>query len=311
MSSNTKEIQETVEKIFVSGSYLYSEYIYKQLKKTDTLKFVREIIDKSTKTPSEALFILLAAIRYIKKDLYALIKLEEANSFESFINEHHEEILNISINKKVQGNGLERGLPILEILSRKLPEASIYLIELGASYGLIGSCLLNSNMILEKRNKYFHLEQRIPENSKNIDYYLGIDIDPPDKEWLLSCFSNPNDTERINTFIEDNKHTKNFQILKASALGFSKLKEVRKVVDKKATVVILTSFMLYQLNDEQQKNLEKEIEVFIHKYNGHWIRQEVEFFDGQLGPAEYNIEWDGSKIIKLNDDRCTDWKWLL
>jgi hypothetical protein len=310
MSSDIKEIQETVEKIFVSGSYLYSEYIYAQLKKTDTLNFIKKIIDTSAKTPSEAIFVLLSAIRYIQKDNNALLNIEKNNSFEQILKEFAQEIMDISISKKVQGNGPERGLPILEIFGKKLFDSSICVIELGSSYGLIGNCLLNSKRILENRNSYFLPSQKMPDNPKGADFYLGIDIDPPEMEWLLACFFDPSDANRINKFIINGSCVNNIRILKASANGFSELKEVRELAATKYKLVILTSFMLYQLKDAQQELLKKEIREFTRKNNGHWICQEVEFYNGQPDLAKYYIEWDEEKIINLDDDKCTSWKWL-
>lgn len=302
-------ILETIDNVCVKGDYFYSDYLAVQLKKKYTLKFINEIINKSKKTTSEAIIILLAAIRYLQKDIYALTKIEKTDSFEFFINEHYEQIMEISIKKKVQGNIPERGLPISEILSKKLTGASIGLIELGASYGMIGSYLINPKPILENKDKYFHSTQQMPKNPKNIDYYLGIDIDPPEKEWLIACFSNPEDAKNVEQYIRNIQLGNNFKLMKASALGFSAIKEVKDIAMKDYTIVLLTSFMLYQLNEEQQKQLKDEIIEFTHNFNGHWINQDVELSNSISGP-EYFIEWNGERILKLQDDRCCDWNWL-
>src|SRR3989304_9126340 len=102
MNIGHKEILEGIDGIFKRGNYYYSDYILNQLKKQETLILLQDIIAKSGKTPSEAIIVFLAAIRYIGKDLDALRKLEQNDSFSDFVNNHYHEINHISINKKVQ-----------------------------------------------------------------------------------------------------------------------------------------------------------------------------------------------------------------
>lgn len=309
MSAENKEILETLDSIFVKDNYSYSDYIVAQLKKPEILTIFKEISKNSNKTISESVIVFLAAIRYIVKDINALLKLEQTNAFSNFVNRHYNDILEVSINRKVQANIPERGLPILEILGKELPERAIGVIELGASYGLIGSCLLNPNIALWKQNNYFSDNQKMPENPKNIDYYLGFDIDPPEKDWLLACLYEPNDAKRMQSYIDQIHRGNNFELLKASAIGFSAFDEVKFLASKNISIVVLTSFMLYQLDEKQQKLLKDEIIEFTNVKNRHWIQQEVELFGGKAEP-EYYIAWDGKKIISLEDDKCANWKWI-
>ena len=302
-------ILEAIDKIFEVGKYFYSDYVFNQLRETRTLDFIEKVIKKSGKTEIEAAIILLAAIRFLQNDIYALKKIEENKSFQEHLIKNYNQLLEICINKKVQSNAPQRGLPLLELLSKKLPNSPIFLVELGASYGLIGNCLLEpENMILNK-NTYFQDDQQIPNSFKNIDYYLGIDIDPPSKEWLISCFSILDDAIRNQNCINSFSSIKNHKVIKASALGFSELEEIKKIDSSKYTIVILTSFMLYQLDEFQQKRLTIEIEDFIKKNSGHWIRQEIKM-SKLLSNIEYSIEWDSKKVIDLPDDKCTSWIWI-
>jgi hypothetical protein len=309
MNSLKTQIIQAIDQIFIPGSYFYSKYQVEQLKKQTSLDLVCNIIAQSEKTPAEAVIVLLAAIRYIKEDIYALQKIEEMDSFETVIKENYTEILHVSIHGKVQGNIPERGLPVLEILSKKMPDVPLGIIELGASYGLIGQCLLNPQTILEMKNNYFQDKQKIPETIKKADFYLGIDINPPDKDWLIACFAKADDAKRIKDYIKKINPNDNFQLIKASALGFSELQETKKFISKNLQIVILTSFMLYQLNEEQQQILINEIQAFCKTYNAHWIRQEVELL-GKNSDSGYYIEWDREKIMNLKDDKCSYWEWL-
>lgn len=310
MSNSVKnEIIQAIDKIFVPGNYFCTEYLALNLKKQPTINFINEIIVKSGKTPIEAIIILLVAIRYINKDIYALNKLEETNTFEQFLSDNYTTLLETSIRGKVQGNAPERGLPVLEILTKLMPNKPVGIIELGASFGLIGNFLLNPEIILENKKEYFPNYQKIPESSKKINAYLGIDINPPDKDWLISCILNTDDAKRIFDYINKLTPDNNFQLIKASALGFSQFKETADFISKDLQIVILTSFMLYQLNLELQKHLTDEILLFCKKYNAHWISQEVKIIENSINP-EYYIELDGTKIINLKDDKCSNWNWL-
>lgn len=308
MKSEYKEILETIDKIFEMEGYSFSDYIYYQLKEHTSLGIIDRIVNQGNKTPTEAILTFLAAIRFLKNDIDALSKLEERDAFKNYIVENLNEILEISIKRKVQSNGPERGMPILEILGRKMDKGLICVIELGASYGLIGSCLLNYENIQNNGNGYFTPEQKMPENPKCIDHYLGIDIDPPDKNWLLACFFEPYHAKRVKDYI-DRYQVNHPKIIKKSAIGFSKLEEVKKLVKNDYTIIILTSFMIYQLNSKQKINLEEEIKAFNKEYNGHWIRQEVEIGKNS-DELEFYIEWDEERIIKLRDDKCMDWNWI-
>jgi len=303
-----KPILEFVEKASLLLGKYYSDYVIAQLKKENTLNILHEIILKSNKAPSEAVLALLASIKYFQKDINAFIKLEKNDSFQEFIKDNYDEIVEISINKKVQGNAPERGLPILEVLGKMLPVDQIAIIELGASYGLIGSCLLNYEILLNE-NALFQFGQKLPQNPKGIEYYVGIDIDPPDKEWLLACCPDMNSATQISNFIDFVQQKNSFQILKVSAFGFSGLKEIKELIEKKFKIVVLTSFMLYQLDEKKQKLLIDEISEFTHNIGGHWIYQDVEFPDKEEY-QDYFIEWDGTRIIKLMDDSCSDWNWI-
>ncbi len=309
MINYSESIIDTVKVVFAKGSYVYSEYLIKEFQNETTLNFINEVLNQSSKTPVEAILVLLSAIRFLTKDIDAINNFEKTSGFEHYIKENYKELFNISINKRVQGNILERGLPLLEVLGNKSSNKPICVIELGASYGLIGHILLNPDEFLINKKIYFHTDQKIPSKAKKIDYYLGIDIDPPDKDWLIACFSLPEDAKLIKSYIESIKEGNNFQLMKSSAIGFTKLSEVLKLTENDYEIIVLNSFMLYQFDQTLKKQLIDEILDFTNFNNRHWISQEVELLDSSID-NKYFIEWDMNKIIKLPDDKCRTWKWL-
>lgn len=305
-----KTILTFIEKDSYSINCHWSNYIVKQLKAQRTLEIILTIMDRSNKVPSEAVFIFIAAIKYLYKDFDALDKLETTDSFQKYISENYEEIIEISINRKVQANIPERAFPISEILSKYVAGPSVAIIELGASYGLLGRCLLHLNSVIENRNYFFKNNQVLPVMPFEIVNYLGIEIEPPDKDWLLASYPDSVYAKRINSFIDFFKSEDCYKLIRASAFNFSELKETIEIIKGNYKIVVLTSYILYQLDDLNQKKLKDEIMKFSITNNGHWINQDVDLKKG-IDKLEYYIEWDGNKVIELKDDLCNDWKWLV
>lgn len=328
---NYKEILNVID----NTSYLYTDYILKQIKQESSLEFISQIIDKTGKEISEAILAFLSAIKYIypKNEAIEQLKksnssenlessaqvqaptpsvqfraLEANNSFQNFIKKKYNQIINVS-EKNVQANLPERALPILEVLIKKLDEASpISMIELGASFGLIGRCLLNPEKAIENKEDYFSKKQQIPKQYKGIKNYLGIEIDPPDKEWLLAAIWDKDIEKRTKQFIDSFEDESGFELIESSAVGFSKLEQVNKLVEKKEIIVVLTSFMLYQFDDESKNSLTNEIIEFTKSINGHWINQAVNI-SKDSDNNEFFISWDNERIIELTDDTCSRWWW--
>jgi hypothetical protein len=305
-----KPILDFIEKDSSSVHCHWSEYTVLQLKIQKTLEIVLQIMERSNKVPSEAVFIFLAAIKYLHKDYDALDILEKSNSFQNFISEKKQEILEISINRKVQANIPERAFPIAEIIQQYCPNTKVNIIELGASYGLLGQCLLHLKSALEKRKSLFLLDQKLPKKPSQISNYLGIEIDPPEKEWLLASYPDSAYAKRINNFINSFSSHQCFKVIKSSAFGFSGLSETQEITKNNSKTIILTSFMLYQLDEKNQIILKDEIKKFIGKYDGHWINQDVDFKKG-MDKLEYYIKLDEETIIELEDDLCKNWNWLV
>lgn len=299
----TEKILSFIDKF----SYLWSDYIVNQLKEQFILDFIRKIIITTKKSPSEAVLIFFSAIRYITQNTNAIYELENNKSFQEFIKQNKDKILKIIKEKNVQANLPERAFPVIDIINKKFKNKKILVIELGASFGLIGRCLLNSHNIITNKNSYFNDKQKYPEEILSIDKYIGIEIKPPEKEWLLACVSGIDDEKNLENFINNINNDEKFILIKASAFGFTDI--INNYDISEYQTIILTSFMLYQFDLEKQKILIDEILNFNKKNNAHWINQAVNIKHNS-SDYEYYIEWNGSKIIELIDDRCTDWKWI-
>ncbi len=297
--------------------YLWSEYIFKQLKNINTLDVISEIINNSNKQPGEAVLLLLSSIRFLLnkdagKDL-GLDFFNENNSFQHYLTNNKKNILQLSTEKNVQANVPARALPLLELFGARLKDKPIAVIELGASFGLIGYSLLNSEKLLNDKELYFStIKQQFPQNPKSVDLYLGVEVDPPDKEWLVACIDNYEERKYVNNLLSNIQSINNFSLIKNSAFGFSKINVVKNIMNdyKEKYLVILTSFMLYQFTRQKQQELIDEINsVTENNENFIWINQTVDL-DEKVKDKKYYIEWDGNRIINLSDDYCTSWTWI-
>ncbi|UCH93047.1 MAG: hypothetical protein JSV88_22525 [Candidatus Aminicenantes bacterium] len=287
-----EQILECIDK-YINPLTLY-EILH--LKTNTSINLISFIIKESNKTVNEAVLVFRTVVRYLWKN---------SGPLQEFIKENSDLICKTAIEKKAQSNLPGRALPLFEIFEKKIQAPSISVIELGASYGLIGRCLLNPTKVMEKKNAYFSPGQQVPQNPRPIDYYLGIELAPPDKEWVLAGEWHPILRERIKNFLHDIPTNEKFKLLKGNAFGFSKLKTVKDIAFQPSTLVVLTSFMLYQYDDKKQKRLRDEILKFTGGDSRHWINQDI-----NVSSQECFIQFDGEKIIQLNDSTCRSWKWL-
>jgi hypothetical protein len=295
---NSTDLHEQILKFIDTLFHPLLLYEILQLKTNTSINLISRIIKESNKEVSEAVLVFLAVVRYLWKN---------SGSLQEFIEKNSDSILKMAIEKKAQANLPARALPLLEIFAKNIKAPSISVIELGASYGLIGQCLLNPQKIMENKSSYFSRSQQMPDIQEPppIDYYLGIEWSPPDKEWLLALEWHPVLKKRLENFLDEIVADERFKLKKGDAFGFSKLKAVKDLVLISSTVVVLTSFMLYQYNHRKQKLLRDEILEFIGVNSGHWINQTL-----KVASMECFIEFDGEKIILLSNNSCTSWKWL-
>ncbi len=270
-----------------------------QIKTNTSINLISRIMKESNKTIPEAVLVFITVVRSLWDNSGSLLE---------FIKDNSELICKRAIEKKAQGNLPGRALPLFEIFEKKMTGLPVSVIELGASYGLIGRCLLNPAKIMGKKDSYFPPAQQMPgtRSLRSVNYYLGIELSPPDEEWVLAWEWFPERRKRLKNFLRDITVDEKFILLKENAFGFSKLSAVKTMASQEAAVLVLTSFMLYQYDLKKQQILRDEILEFTKNVNGYWINQT---FDVSL--MNCFIEFNEEKIIELSDDGCRSWKWLI
>ena len=268
--------------------------------KTDiVIELISFIMKESGKTIPEAVLVFLALVKS---------RWDGTGDLLEFIKENSEPLCRAAVREKAQGNLPGRALPLFDIFAVKMPGQPVSVIELGASYGLIGRCLLNPAKIREGKQAYFPATQQMPRlmETSPVRQYLGIELSPPTREWVLAWEWMPERKKRLATFLEEITAAENFRLLKENAFGFAALDEVKAMITHETVIVVLTSFMLYQLEPAKQERLRREIREFLKNVNGHWINQ-------TFNPTTMAcfIEFDEERIINLSDDGSRSWQWLI
>ena len=303
---NKKEIKAFIDVVSLHPGNLWNEYTVAQLRTEYVINLIESIMFLAHKTASEATLVFLAAVRYLAGSYDSFIALAVNNNFPVFVKAHEAQVRAIGVLRKVQANLPERALTVMDIIAEKLPNREISVIEIGASYGAIGKCLLQGTQIIANREKYFIADQQLPSSIPVLNRYLGIEIDPPDLDWLFACVPVKDALRRLSDFLDDTRTQKNFQILEASAFGFADFPEVRALVNTDKNVVVLTSFLLYQFDPYLREKLRGEILAFTGLIKGHWINLDVD----TTKENDCYLEWDGQRLIDLQDDYCARWSRL-
>ncbi len=273
----------------------------------ESLEMIVCIMEKSGKTISEATLVFMAVIRCLAN---------KGQDHREVIERHADEIIRMSVEKNVQANLPSRALPLFEVFHNKIGSSSYSVIELGSSAGLIGRSLMNPQNIIRNKALYLSPHQQMPTCVPAVNGYMGIDLSLPDDDWLIACDWEPTHRKQLARFLADNTPApgRDFSLHEGNVFGFSTFPKVAEFVARSvsrgATVVVLTSFMLYQYEEEQKKQLRGEIFGFLTfngGYGAHWINQDVNL---DASPLEYYIELDGEKIVELSDDACVQWTWI-
>ncbi len=294
--------REEIKSFFANFGSLWSEYIIRETTQPEVMDILLEIIASSDKGAGEAVLAFFSAIRYIPENKYALQNLEQDRSFRSFVDQNRNEIIALSIQNKVQGNLPERAFPVLEVIGTLSAKKPVCVVELGASKGIIGRTLLCAPEIIAQKEKYLRPEQQLPLCTGGVSRYIGYELQIPERRWFLSCIHNPLNVDRLALLLDNYPSPENFALFEKNAFGFKNYLE--DVGPGMYTIVVLTSFFLYQLDEEKRDRLVSEIQQCTAEHNGHWINQAVQIAETN----EYYVELDGKRLLKISDDLCTSWE---
>ncbi len=288
------------------------------LKRPACLGFLSDFIAESGKQVPDAVFVFLASIRYLNANISTrfdepMILDDEdwRRNIDLFLVQHHDELFYMCKTRRTQVNVPHRALPIMDALYREYKEKEIAVLELGASFGLIGRCLRSAALVMRSFEDFFGSHHQKPVGIPTCAEYLGIELDPPDLAWILAGAPKPEFRNSIENFAHQIPELTKFRVIQGSALDFPKMPEVLSLLETKLPLVILTSFMLYQLPESVRRTFETVIRRFCSEHGGSWLNIEATAVKGTAPEAEssyrYALEFDDKEIFELSSDFCERW----
>lgn len=260
----------------------------------------------------------------------SLTVFENPKKFDKFIDTHFELLLGSILELNNNPTIPQRAFPIYSLLQRKnINNAGI--VELGCSRGDIGLTLLNSQKIIAHGSEYlfrdFIYKTNLQELTGNqlVSKYLGIDIDISlNDQWLLSLWGLKDERrQQLRKFYEDflPNNNRTFFRLKSNACELNQyLPFMIKFMENVSPIVILTSFMIYQLSRTERLRLISSIykmNLYFNKII--WLDQGMDikdFLDGgfrfdQIFINELSFDNNkllGTPLIKIFNDACEGWE---
>lgn len=306
-----KELSNFVREI----SDLLPIQISQQLDKGVATEVITEIINNSEKNVQQAVIVFLSAIKYLNNcKQNTFLQLSVGSKLLDFIRNNREKLIELGKSGRIQFTVPERAFPVLEVINRKIRKPDnkkpIAVIELGASFGLVGRCLLEPKKFSDNKAIYMQPEQKVSDNLLPIDYHLGIEVKIPDEKWILASEWTIEADRRLRNVLKDSFENERFKLIEGDAFDFDSLQDVRNLAEKH-TLVILTSFIFFQIGNEKSEQLKGNIMDYVKKEpDRYWINQALLIHTKDLKDYEFLLQLNGEKIITLADDRCSNWEWV-
>ena len=286
----------SVERLAEKG--LWTTPVIEFLRKDSTVRWLEDLRAESRRSEDETILVLLAAIRSL--DLTLLDGGAVPEALEEFLTCHSQTLRPVCLTRRVQANVAERGLPLLEFLGTHWGRQRLAVTELGCSFGLIGRVLVSAPDTLRNFGRYFAPGQQRPTALPFVAEYLGIDLDPPDERWLLACIPLADLRTRVARFMFEVPASPHVRVTQGSALDTALWPQPAPGTHS----VVLTSFMLYQLDPETRQGLVHKIVDHTTSCNGTWLNLDVLTDDGR---NRFVLQVDGKDELLFDSDLCRSW----
>jgi len=286
---------------------------------------------------------MAGALHYTATNLLDIDKAVEVfncrEQFDSFVRKNYAEIQQLALSRRTNSTIPQRAFPLACFLPND--DSEIGLLELGCSRGDMGLVLQNLELILAHSSKYLFPNFRTKVHKEKLQYaksikrYFGVDLDiSVDDAWLLALWGLEDDRRKqLVNFYGDFKpnETLFFYRLQADACKLMEyITLLQSFFADSNVIVILTSFMLYQLSLERRLSLFKTIQMITCKLSQKegsqrsvlWFNQGIAPQDLLSGTFDYarcyfSRLWfeDGalvaSPIARLFNDACEGWEELV
>jgi len=288
---------------------LWHVAVFEFLRRPVAMNLMAECMDECGKNADEAILVLVSAMQYVYLRAQGIADGStmfdghgDFGSFELFLVRNHNEVYHLCIDRRVQANVPARALPILELIHGCYGAKPVRVIELGASAGMLGLMMMNAPAVRASWQTYFSPRQQSPVAWPEVVSYQGIDLSVPDTAWVLACIHDPQLRKQCLRFLLAFSGEAGWSVGHGSALDFPDL--VQPSPDSQA-VVVVTSYLLYQLSAENRHKLQQTISGFLSAQRGCWIN--LDLFTDSNGNNCFVAELDGMKKLALQDDYCMTW----
>lgn len=265
----------------------------------------------------------------------ALRHFDEVACFEAFIEYHGSQIERIALIRTNNPTIPQRAFPV----ACHLPEGEdgTGMLELGCSRGDIGLVLLNHAQVLACPSRYLfpdfmaNVSTGTLKRSQPVARYFGVDLEiAVDDAWLLSLWG-MRDARRqhLQSFYADFKpeDSARFQRVQADACNLDAyLDAALGFFGDTEELVILTSFMVYQLSYRERKTLARRVRLLQDRFRElggcitrvTWYNQGIEPQLLMTGDFDFSrcylsrLWFDGDDLhgiplVRLANDACEGW----
>ncbi len=287
------------------------------LKRPAALDFMEEYLHETDKSTEEAILLLLSAIRFIDNkggydaDVPTVLEAPEgAVNLDLFLVRHHAELYHLCRTRRVQTNLAERALPVLDLLAKRYHSRPLALIELGCSYGLIGRVACAVAAVEPGFAEWFEPGQQKPRAWPQVTVYRGIDMAPPDTNWLLASIPFASVRSRAARFVRELAPLTDWLVCRGSAMELGEHPAIRELLPRfvaghpdQVLPVLLTSFFLSRLKDIKRQPIIRAVRQFAAAQGGVWINQDYE----AVGHPRCIVSLDGEPKLTLDSEFCRSW----
>lgn len=303
-----------VERMEQISMGLWGPQVAAFLKRPPTLGFLVALVQESGKTVAEAVFVFLAAIRYLDQSLSAGVREDDILSgtprevsLELFLVRHQERLWHLCLGRRVLTNLPERGLPVLEALAGLGGDHDLRVLEAGCSCGLIGRVLRNAPLVTAQAERLFAPGQQLPRELARVVDYLGFDPEAPDSQWLLCCVPGRVQRERLRHFLQVVPESPPFALETLALSDFRQHPAVKAFAapGQASRLVLLTSFVLYQVPEAGRLAITDSIRQFVQDHAAVWVNLDAVPAGDHF---EYVLELDGRPVLMLENDLAQRWR---
>jgi D-alanine--D-alanine ligase len=236
--------------------------------------------DRPEMSPLNFVSTLAGAINYLQVEPDDSHASTSRSIFDGWVKENYSQILDLSVKRNNNPTVPQRAAVVQHYLNRKFGNSACGLLELGCSRGDIGAVLLNWNYVATRSSEYFfpsykgHAEFSDSSQMCQVVRYLGVDLNVNcEDRWLLSLWGkNDPRVKVLKSFYRDFPplNRKDFLRVEGNATSSDSYADLAvSWFSNVERVVVLTSYLAYQLTPSERQSLASAIYQLKSRFQNH------------------------------------------